>query len=600
MIAIIVSLLAGLFVSGIVFRHQRMLTYLGASVALAWGWWLVLTFVSRVLVPDFSPTVLYGFGAALLAVLFLPWWRQWNLPYKNGQGSGLRDVIVIAALVPPLLAAFLVWQVNGHKDGDWVWHGFFNGDTATFASLVEKSFHTSQLVTDNPFGAGVKLEYPTLLHAGVAGLFLGSETNGWIHFLPTMTYVAIFVTVTSLFLLFDTVFPESLQPGWLGLKRVWVTLLPLIGVLYVMAVGWDNFIYPQSHFFLFGLWLTVACLFWQGLKNMGSLRWVTLLLASIFTCVLIGANAVVGAAALAVALGVFGSMMLDKKNTAALRVACLIICIAFIGIFLGFAPGEPQFGGLQFSYGAAGDMMHLLPALGLLLMGLALYENRPANLLLGVAGLCALAGVTFFFSNRDIVVANASRFLYHAVLVGWPFMVTPVVRLGFWLKRSFFYSTKTLPELIGGSILIVTFFGLLLLPAAASVAQAHDNLMRKDKQVVSSAMVEAMWWLEDHTNTNNVIVASPLPPWYIPFFTGRTLLRAAYKDGSAYWLSAQDDVLTTQISAFKGDKKAQQEIVTKADYLLLQGGERLMWEPLAFEKTFDNQETVIYRLTNGI
>ncbi|MBI3255437.1 MAG: hypothetical protein HYZ63_00525 [Candidatus Andersenbacteria bacterium] len=595
MIAIIVSLLAGLFVSGIVFRHQRMFTYMGACLALAWGWWLVLTFIGRTWLSEFPPTLLYGFGPALLAVIFLPWWKQWRLPYRNAPGSGWRDLMVMLALLPVMGAAYMVWQVNGREHSNWVWHGFFNGDTATFASLVEKSFLTPGLATDNPFAAGLPLEYPTLVHAGVAALFGADGATGWTYFLPTMTYVAIFVIVAAFWLLFDILFPESLQPRWLGLKPMWAKVMPLLGVLYVMALGWDNFIYPQSHFFLLGLWVVVAALFGQGLKNPARLRGMTLFLASVFTVVLIAGNAVLGAAALAVALGTCGSLFLDKKNEASTRLVALALGVAFVAIFLVLAPGEPQFGGLQFSYEGASDMMRLLPALALLFIGLALYESRPASTLLGVAGLCVLAGVTFFFSTRDIVVANTSRFLYHALLLGWPFMILPVARLGFWLKRYFLYSTKTLSEFIGAIVVVAALVALLLLPAVASVAQAHDNLMRKDRQEITPAMTEAAWWLEDHTSIRDVIVASPLPPWYIPFMTGRTLLRAGYEEG-AYWLSTDDGTLSHLRAAFTGDAKAQDTVAGMGDYLLLTKAERALWKPLSFEKVFDIDAIVIYKL----
>lgn len=595
MLAFIISLLAGLFVSGVALEHRRVTTLLGAGLTIGWGWWLCLTFISRTWLQTVSVDGVYVLGGLLLAVLFLPWARRWKLPYKNGAGSGWRDVAVLGVLLPTAVAALLIWRVNGQQGTDWVWHGFFNGDTATFASLVEKSFYATGLVTDNPFASGVTLEYPSLVHAGVAALFSAAGAQGWIHFLPTLTYVGIFATVAALFLLFDTTMPGAAQPNWLGLKQRWIIILPAAGVFYVMALGWDNFVYPQSHFFLFALCLVVAALFWRTVKMDSSLCMATGFLGTLLTSVLIASNAVVGTAALAVAGSAMAAIVLEKKNLIRLRVLALVMIVVFLALFFYLAPGEPQFGGLTFSYEAALDMTKLLPVLAIVIVGLAVSDYKPGAVMLSVAGLCLMAGVTFFFSNRDIIVANASRFLYHAVLLGWPFAITPLVRVGFWVRRQFMYTSHALLDYISGSILLITMAVLLLLPALAAVASAHDNLMRKDRQQVSSAMVEAMWWIEDFTTPQSVFVASPLPSWTIPFMTGRTLLRAGYED-EAYWLSSDDDVLKNIRAAFGGDKEAQAQVAAMADYLLVTDEERVLWEPVSFKKVFDNNAVVIYRL----
>src|SRR6185436_6408361 len=141
----------------------------------------------------------------------------------------------------------------------WILHGFYNGDTVTFVSLVQKSLLNPDTLPTNPFAAQTALEYPTLLHQSMAG-FLRMWGMGldWIYFLPTLTYIWICLTVSMMFLWWDILLPEPKDNLrlWLGVPKRWMILLGQVVVSFlVMSLSFDAFVYPQSHFFLFGLFL---------------------------------------------------------------------------------------------------------------------------------------------------------------------------------------------------------------------------------------------------------------------------------------------------------------------------------------------------------
>lgn len=604
MIGLILTIAAGFFVAGIVWQHQRLLTLVSSAVLLAFGWWMVLVYMQSQWWSGVSLDLTAMIAAVILTLVFWPWRKLWKLPWVNA-GSGYRDLMVLLVLLPVMAASILLWQVNGYQtDHSVVWHGFFNGDVATFTSLVHKSFFSQELATANPFAGGVlsdgtspSLEYPTLLHASMARLFGPAQVLGWMRYLPLMTFIGIVLTVPAFFLLFDTAVPENTKPGWLGLASFWRLVLPAAIVLVVMALAWDTYIYPQSHFFLIGLWLTCAALFYRSLQLSGGIKYASLLLGSVITMALIASNAVVGTAAFGVAAAVWLSLGLDKKQRVGERIGVLLVFVIFVFLFLQLAAGEPTFGRLGFSYSAASDLLRLTPMLVLVMAGLLLSPAGSA-LTLSLAIMMGFTWLTFFFSNRDIVVANSSRFLYHGILLGWPLVVAPLVRLWYWLRRTLFFTTRSLGEQITGWVLLATGCVLFLLPLGSSVVQAHDNLMRQDKQVIEPQMVEALWWIEDTTEINDVFIASPTPPWSIPMMTGRGLLRAGYPEGGAYWLSIDDAVLQQLQEAFTGNKGVQSKLLNEstANYLLLSKEERAMWEPLSLEKVFDTNAVVIYRL----
>src|SRR3989344_2208590 len=139
MLAVVILALAALLASGVLFRHQRMLTFLAAAGVLFQGAWLVLTLLDRVFfVAAATPTV-WLVGSVVALVIWLFQWKHFRLPYQVAAGSGRRDIPVLLVLGVSLAAAWLVAGRNGFKEQAWVTHGFSNGYTATFQGLVQKS-----------------------------------------------------------------------------------------------------------------------------------------------------------------------------------------------------------------------------------------------------------------------------------------------------------------------------------------------------------------------------------------------------------------------------------------------------------------------------
>lgn len=591
--------IAALLASGILFNHSRLLTFLATAGVLFEGLWLALTLISSLLLAyGQSVSSVFMGGSILVLLLALFGVKNFRIPWAGLPGSGRRDVVVLILLVVTLASSWMIVSSNGFRDDHtWITHGFYNGDTVTFASLIQRSLATPGLLEENPFSGGGELEYPTLLHSGfaraIAGLGFGYE---WLHFLPVLTLIQAALTIPMFFLLVDVLFPE---PGegwkkWFGVPSRWAVLgLQGLVILYVLGLSWDNYVYPQSHFFLTGLFLLQACLYAVGHAKSGKAQWMWVGPAVVSTIVLMISNAVTGTAALAVA-GVFCLLRADdKKRSVVERMGFVGVAILLVGMFVLFIPGQGSLGVMPgFSYTAAFDMLRLAPVLMLLLFGVWMYRDRIPFIGMSVVGLMALAFIVYVFSSRDIVVANASRFFYHAVLVGFPLLIAPLIQLYYWLRRELLFVSQSFVVKAGSLAAFFVLLGLVLLPAGASVASAHDNLLFQDEQVVDTAMRRAMWWLQANSSPDAVVLTSLEAPWATPLFTGRSLLRADY------WLSS-DDVLLSEIqAAFEGERVAQEQVFERgqADYLLLTEDERTAWEPVVFEKVFDVNSVVIYSL----
>lgn len=596
--SLLILLVGALLASGILFEHKRMLTFLATAGLIFEGRWLLMTLINRTFFPTVSLSTIVLFESIIILVLTLVFIKKWTWPYK-GTGSGRRDIVILPVLLLVLAGAWLVTSKNGFSDHAWVTHGFYNGDTATLLSLTQRSFLETGLVNENPFAGNGALEYPTLLHASLAN-FLDQAGIGmdWFRFLPLFTYLQIFLTVPVFFLLWDVLLPEPKNETekWLGVPSRWVIYLLQAGVvLYVLSLSWDGYIYPQSHFFLTGLFVMLAALLASSARLSLMAKEHILKHGAIIalTIVLMLSNAVTGTAAL-VLTGVFFLMrVFDVKRRPAERGWQLAIVVVLGLLFLWAMPGN---GALQiiptFSYTAAIDMLRLALPLGILMIGMYQYVSRQSFVAVGSAALMALGLIVFFFSSRNIVIENSSRFFYHAILIGFPLVLAPIVQGWYWVRRELLHTTHSVPEKVAGWFAVGTLLLLLIFPGAVSVASAHDNLMFKDEQVIDTAYRRALWWIEDNTEPSAVFLASPETPFAIPMFTGRTLLR------TAYWLSPDDVVLADVVSAFEGDTSAQEQVMGGADYLLLQDVERKLWEPLppTIPVVFDVNAVVIYKL----
>ncbi|MBI3251666.1 MAG: hypothetical protein HYZ62_02010 [Candidatus Andersenbacteria bacterium] len=583
---------SGLGASGIFFCHRRILTFLAACGVFMQAWWMALTALGLLWeVPDAALPYMYGVGA------FVPWIfiymrrSSWTWPYQL-PGSGKRDAWVFLPLLPALFFALAVVGSNGPQaDGSWVLHGFYNGDTTTFISLVQKSLLADSRQIDNPFGSGVPLEYPTFFHTSMAhALRLMGASLDWIYYLPVFVLTWVLLTIPLFFLLADELLADVSQPFWGREAGI------AASALFVMSLSWDAYIYPQSHFFLMGLFLLGAAFFYKASGLSGRDFWLFSLAGSFLACLVLASNAVTGTAAIACTILFWFFVAQDNKRTVLARLAgCAWVPIGLI-LFWQLSSGEPQFGMLHFAYSAVSDIIILLPAFIFLTVCGIYFLSRYSLATLFLGGLAGLALVTFFFSTRQIVVANASRFMYHGLLLAFPLAVPFMERIFYFIRRELIHTTHSIAERLSGWTLIGICLVCVALPGLASVASAADNLIFHKEHRVSLAEIEAYEWLALHTDVGSVVLTSPYSPWAVPVFSGRSLLRAKHVDSVAYWLSADDSLLISQVAAFDGDKDMQRSVAPFADYLLLTKKDRPAWEPVPYQKMFDNGEVVIYQL----
>ncbi|MBI1833826.1 MAG: hypothetical protein HYR90_03280 [Candidatus Andersenbacteria bacterium] len=579
MVAAVVVLVGSLIASGLVYDHKRVLTYLGLAGVLWQVTWLTLTFLERVVFPaETSAQVLFiGSFVFLISALITLRFRSIRLPFGRGHHDLVGEGAIMLVLLVVLGAASLIWRVNGFQDHAWITHGFFNGDTVTFMALTQRSLNETGLVQQNPFNANESLEYPTLLHAGMANIFRDlSEGSGWLYFLPTLTYIWIFITVPMFFLLWEVVIGKTVASLWQQL------LIPSVTILYLAAVSWDTYIYPQSHFFLTGLFLFDVFCFTRAFSTLHDKRLLEIL-GALTTVILLLSNAISGTVAVALAV----TYCLLRRQPYYLCAA-----IIFIALFFVATPGNAAFGWPHFSYTAGYDMLRLSPIVAVILAAAFWKRVTLPHISAAITVITGLAFVTFFFSQRNIVVENASRFFYHGALVGFPLVGMAIPLLWSYVKRVLRGFQISSPQSIITLFLLLGAVGLLLLPAGTSVVSAHDNLMRKDTQDIDTATRLGLWWIEDNTTHNAVFLASPEAPFAIPAFTGRSLLR------TNYWLSQQDSVFADIEAAFRGDKAAQEQVLPAADYVFLTAKERASFEPLpdSYTKVFDSRAIVIYEI----
>ena len=601
-LALAITIGSALLGAGVVFKHQRLLTFLAAAGALAQGQWLLLTLLDRTLLVQIDSLLVFTGGAILLAIVWGLFWRQWRFPLWRTTEDLWRDGVVLLALIPVLASAWLIASTNGwQEDGSWRTHGFYNGDSVTFGALVQKSFLSAGLVNENPFAGNGDLEYPTLLHAGVAELVATmvppdvAQGAGWLSLWPLLIYLGIGITVPLFFLLWDVLVPQPAEAWkeWLGTtSRPRAYLMQAIVILFVLALSWESYVYPQGHFFLMGLFLLVVAALSLAAKQAGRAQWLPVAVAEVAVLGLVFSNAVTGTAAVGVLLLFFMQQALNRKQVVSHRAMYLIAVPIWVSIFFLASPGNGAIGGLGFSYTASFDMLRLLVPLALVMIGLLWHLSRFSFTAAAVAGLSGLAFITYFFSTRDIVVANASRFFYHAVLVGFPLLVYPVLRSWFWLRRELLHTTHTVVERLAGWGSVITLILLLLLPAAASLASTHDNLLRLNAHQLTEDDIGALQFIAEHLPADTRVLASPDEPWGVPLFTGRALVR------TAYWLSPGDELETQVVAAFAGDEAAQQAVLQEADVLLLRGSQHSEWDVVSYPILFSNEQVSMWQVGN--
>lgn len=585
---------ASLIASGVLFRHRTVLTYLATAGILWEAHWLFLTLLDRGVLHIFYDIPRTLFRQAVTDIVFLigticillgwtivGWARRKGTPRMSWDWR--NEVIIAIVLLVVLGAGRVIFSFNSfYETSSFVTHGFFNGDTATLVALTQRAFSTGGLITENPFAGNGSLEYPSLLHSGLASLWATLDGMDWLEWLPLMTYLQILLTVPMFFLMWDAVLPDK--------RGKWLSVLVGIISLYVMMLSWESYVYPQGHFFLVGMFLLMAALLAKSWGKTIAQSYPELGVAVLLGIVLLFSNAVTGTAAIVLKIVFDGLHVIKRGVSLGERFGWTIGVLFWVILFFLFTPGNGSLTLLpHFAYTAAAELGRLSPILILVAVGIFLQYERKLFLSLAALGLLGLALVTFIFSSRGIVVENASRFIYHAILIAFPFAFMPLTRVYYWFRREFWLSSRLFWEKVLGWGLAVTLLGMFLLPAGASVASTHDNLMFKDEHRISEKMRDAAGWISTNTSPESAFLISPETPFWVPMFTGRAMLR------SDFWLSPDDVVLADVKAAFTGSVAAQEKVITQADYLAVTRSEKSVWK-LSQKPIFENPDVAIYQL----
>ncbi|MDA1169306.1 MAG: hypothetical protein O3A36_03135 [bacterium] len=591
---VLLFIASALIGSGILFHHKRVLTYIAVAGALFEAEILLTTLLHRTVGQSLSGTTFYLLAGVFFTTIWGALYSYWKSPYSV-PGSGKRDAYVGVALLFVLLCAYPIISRNGYVGEDFVMHGFYNGDVATFGSLIQKSFNTPSLVQANPFSANGSLEYPTLLHASVANFFsLLGIGKDWLYYLGLMTYAQIVLTIPLFFLLWDITFPEPKNRAekWFGLEsRNKVYALQAILALIAVTLSIDTFVFPQSHFFLMGIFLTVIALFANTAQANGKEQIISAIPAFTLALLLLLANTVTGTVAIALAGTLCLLRIFDKKRTVKQRALFLSVGFLLLLCMKYASAGRTELNNLHFSVSSAGDMLRTgLPAL--FVLGAALHGlSRKQFLSVATSITCALGFLVFFLSNRNIVTENASRFLYHGFLIGHILLLPLAIQLMYWVKREVLYTTRPISEKIAGNLLVLSACLILLMPIGISFGNTYKSLVAGDKHIVNVNTRIALSWIEDNTPSNAVIITNPNEPYIVPLFTGRAMVRA-----TDYWLSADDDTSITLQKAFAGDKAAQKETLFFGSYLYLNKEDQTHWDISALKKVADTGDVKVYEI----
>lgn len=571
---IITLAISSLLASGILFKHARILTLLAATATLWQAQWLFLTLIDRGLLNGQATQEVYLFGSFLLLTPWLFKLKKWYWPYST-PGSGKKDIAVLITLLIVLSAAWLIQQQNGFQNNDWITHGFYNGDTMTMLSLVQRSMLTDTLVTENPFAANEYLEYPTLLHGGIATLLKGLNITGnWFHYLPIFTYTQILFTIPIFFLLMDVVWPKPISRKFNLLAQTTI-------IIYVLALSWDAYIYPQSHFFLTNLFLLLTTLLFISNKKNDSGKCWHLTFANLVALILMLSNAVTGAAATALIITYYGTALLNRKESKLTRAIFIPAIIFWISIYLLWSPGDAAFGLPAFSYTAAQSLMKLAPIIIALAISILISEEKFTFLKTATILLMLMSVFTLLFSQRNIIIANAERFVYHALLIGFPLLLPTTIRTAHWLLTNLIYKTSGFINKFNTAFASFLVTAIFILPLLTSIASAHDNLMRKDEQKITLDHRDVLSNISRISEPQDIFLVQPDAPWAVPMFTGHTILRANY------WLSPDDATTKIVNRAFRGDKQAQKKALQESDYLIISHEDLNNWNI--------NEEQRIYR-----
>ncbi len=592
MFELILFAVAALFGSGVLFAHKRILTYIALAGALFQAQIMTTSFIARAYLPTQDRASVFLVAGIIFLTIWASLYKQWTSPYKTPK-SGMRDAFVGIVVLLVLAGAYPIVQSNGFIREEFVLRGFYNGDVVTFASLVQKSFDTTSLVSQNPFSGNGSLEYPTVLHGAFADFFtLLGIGKDWLYYLGIMTYAGIFLTIPLFFLLWDTMWPQPVNPAerWFGVpSRAYIYALQALLTMFTIGISFDSFTYPQSHFFLMGLELAAIALFARSAVAIGTTQILSITTAGILAAILLVSNSVTGTVAAGLAGALCFIRIFDKKRSVQERAIFLCIGLGVLIVIKAAAHGRTELNNPHFSVSAAGEMIRAgLPAFAVLLASIFSLSRKQyiaiASLLVALLGF-----VIFALSSRAIVTENASRFLYHSFLIGLPLLLPFTIQVIYSIRRELLLTLRPLSEILAGWIGVVSIVGILLLPVGVSVGSTYLSLVRSEPYRIGLATRTALWWIDEHAAPEDVVITSPEAPYIIPLFTGVSVLRL-----QDYWLSAQDEIMSDTVAAFDGDKDAQQRVMKQGNYLVLNSTNKKSWDTSKLKKLFETPDAIIY------
>jgi len=341
-----------------------------------------------------------------------------------------------------------------------------------------------------------------------------------------------------------------------------------------------------------GLFMLLICLVQALTNSYGKRHFFYVLVTGIIGAVLILSNAVL--AAVTVVVMTITNIYLGADRALIKRegkgLIYPLLALVWVVMYLRLAAGDAQWGWPGFSYTAAFEAMKNAPAIIGILVALLIVGKKKSVVGLLVVAMVGMAVITHCFSGRDIIVENSSRFIYHGILIGYVVCLEPIIRLGPWLKKELIHSNVgVLKKVVDGGAL-ASLIVISLWPAGAAFLTTHDNLMRNDHHVVGGQEIEAMRWVRENSDVDDVFIASPESPWVIPLFTGRAVVRA-----EDYWLSKNDEVLDDIKLAFAGDRGAQARSLLLGDWLVLERGDP-GWLTVDTSSAYENASIRVYKL----
>lgn len=555
---------AGAAVALLLIPEMSLLLWLGVSVIMGVGIVLLHTLLHASIPLLAQQPYLRCLASAALLLGALATFTLWRARWRRVLCGFTRgDTLLLLGIVGVFVSSALVSSVNGYvqaPDGTEVFQarGFINGDAMTLFALVNASGSRQEavgsrdgaapLLRANPFAGNGPLEYPTLLHRALADVlrFTGGDITraAWWLMLPVL-----FGTVAVSVLSVRFIFRDQRVPLWSALV-----------LLAAFGTTWESFTYPQSHTFLTGLFFLFMLLLVRRDQSPARGERIALRYAiGLIAVVLLFSNAVLGTAAVAIAVTANLLQAMNRRWPLRDRISGLIGATILLVLFFLFPPGEGSLGTLNVAYTAIPQFL-TAAVLGLVVLwGLWAYAwlHGSASLLGAAIALPTLAVVTLFLSGRDIVAENAPRFLFLLTLLGWPVLIPLAQRVADWWRRQVWHVEHTPAELavlwVGGVLTLM----IVLMPTAASVFGTLDVLVRKPPLAVSADELAAFAWIRENTGPTDVFARAPesifddttVAPLSLPAFTGRAQLR------SEYWLSPNDRVLEDIRRFFAGNDR---------------------------------------------